>query len=406
MRDTLSLTELAKAAAGVSLTDEAKKAAGRSTWLVDDISDTDEDVAEPGPESSWTGSLLAKVARACTVAALAFAFVLAGSLVFDAPRPAQSAAYRRVALVIGNAAYRHTRALSNPGNDAADISAALKRLGFHVIEGLDLDKAAFEGKLREFAGALQGADIGAFFYAGHGLQVSGANYLVPVDAHLSSTAALDFELVRLDLVQRTMEREAKTSILFFDACRDNPLARNLARAIGARSTDIGSGLAAVESSAGTLISFSTQPGRVALDGPGRNSPFSAALARQLQAPSDDLSAILIAVRNDVMKETLGRQVPWEHSALTGKFYFKPTAPAPGPGPIAASQGPGLVTSSISTEAHQAWTVIKDTTNLAVLEAFIESYGDTFYGKLARARISELKQLGVALPPSKAPHSPN
>jgi uncharacterized caspase-like protein len=116
-----------------------------------------------------------------------------------------------------------------------------------------------------------------FFYAGHGLQVSGANYLVPVDARLEDASGLDFELVRLDLVQRTMEREVATNIIFLDACRDKPLARNLARALGTRSVEIGRGLAPTQGGAGTLISFSTQPGNVALDGTGRNSPFAAAL---------------------------------------------------------------------------------------------------------------------------------
>jgi hypothetical protein len=123
-----------------------------------------------------------------------------------------------------------------------------------------------------------------------------------------------------------MESETQTNILFLDACRDNPLVRNLARALGTRSAQIGRGLAAIESGAGTLISFSTQPGNVALDGKDRNSPFTGALVRRLQSMNDDLSSVLIAVRNDVMSETERRQVPWEHSALTGRFYFG-TVPA-------------------------------------------------------------------------------
>ena len=178
-----------------------------------------------------------------------------------------------------------------------------------------------------------------FFYAGHGLQISGTNYLVPIDAQLRTASALDFEMVRLDLVQRTMEREAPTNILFLDACRDNPLAPNLARAMGTRSADIGRGLAPAESGVGTLISFSTQPGNVALDGTARNSPFAGALIRHLRSSNDDLSAILIAVRNDVMRETQRRQVPWEHSALTGRFYFIPNPPGVAVAPPAAAEPP-------------------------------------------------------------------
>src|SRR5262245_26934350 len=176
---------------------------------------------------------------------------------------------KRVALVIGNSAYQHTPTLDNPKNDAADMSAALRKLGFQVIEGFDLDKAAFDAIVRDFGTALKATEVGLFFYAGHGMQVSGHNYLVPVDARLTTVSALDIEMVRLELVLQTMEREAKTNLLFFDACRNNPLAYTLARVMGSRSLQIGRGLAAVESGAGTLIRFSTQPGNVGLDGTGR-----------------------------------------------------------------------------------------------------------------------------------------
>jgi len=234
-------------------------------------------------------------------------------------------AEKRVALVIGNSAYKHTAPLENPKNDAVDVIAALKSHKFQIVEGFDLDKAAFDRKVRDFATALQGADVGLFFFAGHGLQVAGQNHLVPIDAELTTAVGLEFEMVRLDTIHRVMERQTSTNILFLDACRDNPFARNLARAMGTRSTEVGKGLAAVESGIGTLISFSTQPGNVALDGAGRNSPFASALVRHVLVANDDLGAILIAVRNDVMKETKRKQVPWEHSALTGRFYFRSAA---------------------------------------------------------------------------------
>src|SRR5262245_60361403 len=239
--------------------------------------------------------------------------VLRGLLLFAWLAAQQSvaiAAENRVALVIGNAAYRHAPELKNPKNDAADMAAAIERLGFKVVRGFNLDKTGMDRTIRDFAAALGGADVGVLFYAGHGLQVAGTNYLVPVDAQLTSAAALDFEMVRLDLVQRTMEREAPTNVLFLDACRDNPLARNLARAMGTRSAEIGKGLAVAESGVGTLISFSTQPGNVALDGTGRNSPFAGALIKALAAPGEDLSNMLIGVRNEVMAATSDRQVPW------------------------------------------------------------------------------------------------
>jgi formylglycine-generating enzyme required for sulfatase activity len=306
-------------------------------------------------------------------------------------------AQKRVALVIGNSAYQHTPTLANPRNDATDMVAALKKLGFQVVEGFDLDKPAFDRKVRDFADALSGARVGVFFYAGHGLQVAGANYLVPIDARLSTASALDWEMVRLDLVQRTMERETETNVIFLDACRDNPLARNLARAMGTRSTEVGRGLAATEAGVGTLISFSTQPGNVALDGAGRNSPFAGALVRRVATPGDDLSALLIDVRNDVRKETQNKQVPWEHSALTGRFYFNPSAQTASP--------PGVASARLS-EAAEAWGIVKDATSLPPLEAYISRYKDTFYAELARQRIEELKKQRVAVAaPPKAPPPP-
>lgn len=293
-----------------------------------------------------------------------------------------AAAQKRVALVIGNSAYRHAPALANPKNDATDMAAALKRLGFVVIDGFDLDKVSLERKVRDFSTGLQGADTGLFYYAGHGLQVAGQNYLVPIDAKAETADAVDWEMVRLDLVQRTMERATATNIIFLDACRNNPLTRNLARAMGTRSTEIGRGLAPVESGVGTLISFSTQPGNVALDGVGqRNSPFAGSLVKHVSTSSDDLSAVLIAVRLDVMQQTQRKQVPWEHSALTGRFYFKtPTT---------------TVMQPQSSEAERAWDRTKDTTSIATLEAFIGRYGDTYYGDLAKVRLAELKVAMVA-----------
>ena len=166
---------------------------------------------------------------------------------------------KRVALVIGNSDYKFASRLINPENDATDIGNTLKELGFTVILGIDLDKNNTEKILREFSKKLHDASVGVFFYAGHGLQVNGKNYIVPTDAQLNDEAGIDFELLPLMLVHRTMERQAKTSILFLDACQNNPLARNLARAMGTRSISIGRGLAPVESGVGTLISFSTQP---------------------------------------------------------------------------------------------------------------------------------------------------
>jgi hypothetical protein len=299
--------------------------------------------------------------------------------------PGSAEAQKRVALVIGNSDYQHTVKLPNPTNDARDVAAALKKHGFQVLEGLDLDKAAFDRKVRDFANALRDAEVGVLFYAGHGLQVAGQNYLVPIDAELKDAAGLDFETIRLDIVHRAMERQTQTNILFLDACRDNPLSRNLARALGTRSTEISKGLAAVESGVGTLISFSTQPGNVATDGAGRNSPFAGSLARNISDLDGDLGAILIAVRNDVMKETQRKQVPWEHSALTGQFYFKPrdkialTSPITRPAAFMGASAGGLFTEDHAKQVR----LLGEEHRLPIPDFRIEAPGDDVPDHLRR-----------------------
>jgi hypothetical protein len=254
-----------------------------------------------------------------------------------------AAADKRVALVVGNSAYVHANPLPNPVNDASDMAKALTEVGFEVILGLDLKKPAFDAKVRDFARALEKADVAVFFYAGHGLQAAGRNYLVPVDASLQVERDLDFEAVSVDFVlkQMELEREGKTNVVFLDACRDNPLARNLARSMGTRSAAIGQGLAQVQTGVGTFIAYSTQPGNVALDGQGRNSPFTAALAKGVREPGRNLTSVMIDVRKDVLAVTSGKQVPWDHSALTGDFYFH-LASAPGTLPKSAAPGPDAV----------------------------------------------------------------
>jgi hypothetical protein len=184
-------------------------------------------------------------------------------------------------------------------------------------------------------------------------------------------------MVRLDLVHRSMEREATTSILILDACRDNPLARDLARALGTRSAQIGRGLAAFEAGEGTLISFSTQPGNVALDGAERSSPFTRALLEHVGAPGEDLSSILINVRNDVMKATGRRQVPWEHSALTSRFYF--IAPPP------------KDASADDLKEVALWDTIRESSNAALFDAYLERYSGGRFASLARDKIKDLEK---------------
>jgi uncharacterized caspase-like protein len=264
---------------------------------------------------------------------------------------ASVSAETRVALVIGNSAYVNAPALANPLNDAQAMTAALKGAGFDVVEATDASKAKFDAALRSFSEKLSKADVALFFYAGHGLQVGAQNYLVPVDAKLENERDLEFEAVKLDFVQRQMEidRDGKTTIVMLDACRDNPLSRNLARSMGTRSAGIGRGLAAAPAGLGTFIAYSTQPGNVALDGDGKNSPFTAALVKHLGSKGRNLQATMIEVRKDVVASTSGKQVPWDHSALTGDFYFVPGEATP----VAGTVTPPPPSSGTDVEALQA-----------------------------------------------------
>ena len=233
-----------------------------------------------------------------------------------------AAAQRRTALVIGNAGYVSASKLKNPSNDATAIARSLRDLGFSVTLALDLDKIGFEQQVRNFADSLDGTSAAVLFYAGHGLQVDGRNYMVPVDARVANEADLPFELVSLDIVLQRLAGHRITNIVILDACRDNPLGEKLSKALGERANAVAHGLANVHASAGTLISFSTQPGNTALDGDGSNSPFTKALLHHVATPDVDVLAMLRHVRRDVMEETKQNQIPWDNSSLVDEFMFR------------------------------------------------------------------------------------
>jgi uncharacterized caspase-like protein len=247
----------------------------------------------------------------------------------------------RVALVIGNSKYLYTSTLPNPVNDATDVAGELRNHGFKVIEGFNLDFGGHYQKVQEFSRALQDSDVSVLFYAGHGIQVAGNNYLVPTDAKLETEASLDFEALQVDMVLRQMVRQSKIKIVLLDACRDNPLADNLKRSAGAsRSVAVGRGLAELRGGLGTYIAFATAPGETASDGAGRNSPFTAALKKQLRAADNDLFQMMLDIRREVVSATHGGQVPWENHAMTERFWFKPL-PVVSPPVVTTARSPRL-----------------------------------------------------------------
>src|ERR1700724_2236707 len=215
-------------------------------------------------------------ARLRTSAKLFFILLFLCQLVVPA------AADRRVALVIGNGAYVHAPHLPNPPHDAEDVAAALKRTGFDTILGIDLEKARMEDAAINFAKAARNADVAVFYYSGHAMQYAGVNYLIAVDAQLADEADLR-RATRVDDVLDDLKQAKNLRILVLDSCRDNPLAEELKRSIGrTRSGSITRGLAKIDSPDGTIISYSTQSGRTAADGDGRNSPSTPAVLRHIE----------------------------------------------------------------------------------------------------------------------------
>ncbi|MGE3917552.1 MAG: caspase domain-containing protein, partial [Hyphomicrobiaceae bacterium] len=332
----------------------------------------------------WTRLSSSIVAR--LLAAVVLGVVL---LLPHAPALAQG---KRVALVVGNSAYAHVPPLANPENDAADVASALQALNFQVLVGRNLSKPAFERLLRDFGEAAAGAETAFLFYAGHGLQAKGVNYLMPVDADIRAERDLDFTAISLDLALKQV-REAQTRIVMLDACRNNPFARSLSRSMGTRAVDENLGLAVtVASDLGTFIAYATQPGNVASDGKGRNSPFTEKLKAHLATPGQSITDLMMVVRNEVAMATNGAQIPWEHSALAQKFYFRPGTPSM---PDARSQK--------ESEAAEAWGWISRSASTALLVEFIRRYGDTPFAGQARNALAALQAKPAGTPKNAVPN---
>jgi hypothetical protein len=255
-------------------------------------------------------------------AALFFKLMLAVAAVACVSMPAVAA--DRVALVIGNGKYVNANTLPNPPNDARAMAKALSNIDFDVSFGEDLDHTGMERLVRDFLRKSASAKIALIFYAGHGLQVDGRNYLVPIDAKLEAASDLNYETVKLDDILDSLNDDpSRANIIILDACRDNPLARTFAAHLGAsRSAAVSTGLAPYSTvGSGTLIAFSTAPGQVALDGDGANSPFTEGLLKYLATPGLEVRQMLTRVRDDVARATHDRQLPWDNSSLRGDVYL-------------------------------------------------------------------------------------
>ncbi|WP_322418139.1 caspase family protein [Mesorhizobium huakuii] len=245
----------------------------------------------------------------------------------------QACADRRVALVIGNSEYREIPALKNPDKDAADVSNTFRLAGFDVFVAKDLTKIEFEKQFRNYLAAADGADLAIVYYSGHGFQIGGENFLIPVDASLKNAADIEVQAVKLDDVLQQLRAKSKIQVIILDACRNNPFPRKDYWLRDQLITAGDTGLAQVKSSLNTLIAFATEPGAVAYDGSGDLSPFSSAFSRRALAPNQEIRSVMAAVRRDVVEATAGKQVPWENSSLIDEVVLMRRASRPALPPV-------------------------------------------------------------------------
>ncbi|WP_128925833.1 caspase family protein [Bradyrhizobium guangxiense] len=300
---------------------------------------------------------------------------------------------RRVAFVVGNGSYKNVAQLPNPPIDAKAMASTLRNVGFEVIEGSNLSRDQMTEKLLDFGRKAQGSDIALFYYAGHGIAVSGTNYLLPVDADIKSE--MDVKLgaaINIDLTLEQTMGDAKVKLVFLDACRDNPFAAKIKSNSATRSVNVQSGLAEMKSGEGTLIAFATGPGQTALDGQeGNNSPFTRALIDNITKPGVEIQQAMTAVRAQVNEETRKGQLPWGHTNLTGSVYLNqaPTAQVANAAPTASGVVPAAAGSSDGVELEY-WRSVKESNKPEELNAYLSAYPNGQFKALALARLAAIK----------------
>src|SRR5213080_3667888 len=296
-------------------------------------------------------------------------FFLAAALLLGVCQPAF--AEKRVALVLGNSAYQNVARLPNPVNDGTVIAATLKNAGFDVVDSRhDLTAADTRRALRDFADRARDADIAVVYYAGHGIEVDGTNYLIPVDAKLERDTGVYDEAFSLDRVLLAIEPAKKLRLVILDACRDNPFAKTMKRTVASRA--IGQGLAKVEpTSPNMLIAYSAKAGSTALDGDTKNSPFTIALAKHLATPGLDIRRAFGFVRDDVLKATSNRQEPFVYGSLGGDDV--PLVPAPARAASRASEP----APNPQADARRDYELALQIGNRAAFNAFLAQYPDGF-----------------------------
>ena len=326
------------------------------------------------------------------------AILLVTSLWFGQPALAQQA---RVALVIGNGAYEKVPELANPTRDAADIGRALERLDFKVTQIKNANAQDMRKAVVEFGRSAEGADLAVVFYAGHGMEVAGENWLIPVSAELRSDTDIESEAISLRSVSLQVSKARKLGLVILDACRNNPFAAKMKRSISDRA--VARGLAPTEPSDNVLIAYSARDGTTASDGDGRNSPFTASLLRHIETPGLEISFLFRRVRDDVMAATKREQQPFVYGSLSKEEIYLKVPVSSAPAPIASTPAPAPAPPG---EDEQFWLAIQTSNVAGLYEDFLVRYPRSNHAAEARQRIKDLKASEVAAlsPPPVSPTS--
>jgi len=324
------------------------------------------------------------------------AVLLASSLSFVPPALAQQV---RVALVIGNGAYEKVPELPNPTRDAADIGRALERLDFKVTQVKNANAQEMRKAVVDFGRVAEGADLAVVFYAGHGMEVGGENWLIPVSAELRSDTDIESEAISLRSVSLQVSKARKLGLVILDACRNNPFAAKMKRSIATRA--VARGLAPTEPSDNVLIAYAARDGTTASDGDGRNSPFTASLLRHIETPGLEISFLFRRVRDDVMVATRREQQPFVYGSLSKEEIYLKAPAASAPAPVASNPAPAT---AALAEDEQFWLAIRTSNVWGLYEDFMARYPRSNHVAEARQRIKDLKASEVAALSSSSPAS--
>jgi hypothetical protein len=308
---------------------------------------------------------------------LAIVIVAAGLFVVGTPAIAVTG---RVALVIGNGAYQKVPTLPNPPNDANDVAGSLERLGFAVTKVVNARYEDMRRALIDFSRQTPGAEMAVVFYAGHGMEIGGENWLIPVDAELRNDTDAENEAINLRGVMLQVSHANALGLVILDACRNNPYAANMHRSIRSRAVE--RGLARTEPADNVLVAYSAKDGTTANDGAGRNSPFTAALLKNIETPGLEITFMFRSVRDDVMAATQHEQQPFVYGSLSKAAIFLKAVP-----PVAAAPGPDEL----------AWTLIRETDDPGALNRFVTQFAGSALRPQAEARIAALAAAAAARP---------